>query len=159
MKFLGGICIMNNYSNANGSGYTSEQRKQNVVDTLGKFKREKSESSVKAMLGNSSIYNVTSLLDIAHQFCGMKFSEQRYASARCRIDIADSHLHDAKKHLKKGDDIAALAYMQCSMNHVSRSMIELKEGCDKKHIDIMFAFEKMYSQTNLFSRKDFIFFA
>ena len=32
---------MNNYSNANGSGYTSEQRKQNVVDTLGKFKREK----------------------------------------------------------------------------------------------------------------------
>ena len=80
-----------------------------------------------------------------------------YASARCRIDIADSHLHDAKKHLKKGDDIAALAYMQCSMNQASRAMLELKEEYDEKHIDVMFAFKKMYRQTNFLSRDDFLF--
>ena len=84
-------------------------------------------------------------------------SEQRYASAKCRIDIAKSHFHVAKKHLKKGDDIAALAYMQCSMNQASRAMLELKEECDEKHIDVMFAFEKMYRQANLFSRDDFLF--
>ena len=35
---------MNNYSNANSSGCTSEQRKQNVVDTVGKFKSNYAEA-------------------------------------------------------------------------------------------------------------------
>ena len=38
-------------------------------------------------------------------------SEQRYASAKCRIDIAKSYLCDAKRHFKKGDYIAMLSYM------------------------------------------------
>lgn len=147
-------------SNANSSGYTSEQRNQNAVDSVGKFKSgyaEKRESSVKAMSGDSNIFNETLPLDIAHQFCGMKFSEQQYASAKCRIDIAKSYFHSAKMHFKKGDYIAMLSYMHCSMNHASRAMLELKEECDEKHIDIMSTFERKYIHTKLFSRNNFLF--
>jgi len=74
-------------------------------------------------------------------------SEQRYASAKCRIDIAKSYLSDAKMNFKKGDHIAMLSYMHCAMQQASRAMLELNEACG----------EKEYIHTRLFSRDNLLF--
>lgn len=141
--------------NANGSGYTSEKRKQNVVDKS--ICAEAREAVVKAAAGDGIIYNEASPLDTGDLFNGLEFSEQRYASAKCRMDIAKSHLYSAKKYLKKGDYIAMLSYTLCSLNHTARAMLELKEECDENYTDIMSTFERKYINTKLFSRNSFLF--
>ena len=78
---------------------------------------------------------------------GGYISEQRYASAKCRIDIAKSYLCDAKRHFKKGDYIAMLSYMHCAIQQASRAMLELNEACD----------ENEYIHTRLFSRDNLLF--
>ncbi len=147
--------MSNVHYNANGSDYMSDPRNQNVVGKS--ICAEGRESVAKATAGESTFYNETLPLDIVNQFCGVKFSEQQYASAKCRIDIAKSHLYSAKKHFKKRDYIAMQSYMHCSMNHALRALLELKEECDEKHIDIMSTFERKYIHTKLFSENNFLF--
>lgn len=151
---------MSAYYNANSSGYTSELRQQNVVDAVQKLKNgcaEKRVTEVEVPARESGFHNEALSPDIVNQFCGVKFSEQRYASAKCRIDIAKSYLCDAKRHFKKGDHIAMLSYMNCSLNHTARAMLDLKEECDENHIDIMAVFERIYIHTNLFDKNNFLF--
>ena len=147
-------------SNSKFSDFTSEQRQQNVMDAVQKLKNgcaEKRVAEVEVPARESGFHNEALSPDIVNQFCGVKFSEQRYASAKCRIDIAKSYLCDAKRHFRKGDYIAMLSYMHCSLNHTARAMLDLKEECDENHIDIMAVFERKYIHTKLFSRNNILF--
>lgn len=151
---------MNNYSNANSSGCTSEQRKQNVVDTVGKFKSnyaEAREAVVKAAAGDGIIYNEASPLDTRDLFSGLKFSESRYASAKCRMEKAKSYSRSAKRYLKNKDYIAMLHYMRCSMCNACSALLDLVQEDDEQYMNVMLVFGQRYIETGFFARQNFVF--
>lgn len=147
-------------SNSKFSDFTSDQRQQNLTDTVGKFKSsyaEAREAIVKAAAGDGIIYNEDSPLDTRDLFNGLKFSEQRYASAKCRMEKAKSYSRSAKKYLKNKDYIAMLHYMRCSMCNACSALLDLVQGDDEQYMNVMLVFEQKYIETGLFARQNFVF--
>lgn len=101
--------------------------------------------------------NESSHLDTKDLFSGLKFSESRYASSKCRLEKAKSYFRSAKKYFKQKDYIAMLHYMRCSMCNACSALLDLVQEEEEQYMNVMYRFESCYIETGLFNKHNFVF--